>query len=187
MNLAKILLIAAFLKGAPLYAEILFENSTEDSTAKWAAASGPITDVLIATLEDRDVLENEMREKGYRIGRTKILAEKKIALSDSPGVYRFVRPATSPYVSYFYGAHNFQYWFMADSKVLFSSRSDKVTVLSSGRHGMKDIVVSNFSAAGRYWQEIKYAYGKDGYTAVSCRAYEAAKPEKRFACTHEFR
>ncbi|MDR2851662.1 MAG: hypothetical protein LBV61_01160 [Burkholderiaceae bacterium] len=180
----KVLTIVALLFFHGLaFSATIFENSTEDSTKQWKTASKHSVNLTLNSINNRAQLDAELKENGLQVNHSRFLVEKTIKLSNLDGNYKFIRPTNDPYISFFYGAHVFRYWIISDKKIIFSSSSDSVSILSTSHHGMKDIVTSNYR--GGYMYNETYRFGVNGYQAYSCQANSVSEPAVIFDCSKE--
>lgn len=162
------------------HATTIFQNSAEDSTEKWNGVSEFSKKLVIESMDDKNFLDAEIREKGLSKNHSPYLVEKPVPLGKTGGNYTFVRPATEPYLSTFYGAHVFRYWIIGNGKIIFLSASDRFSILSSSHNNMRDIVVTNYRGGWIY--DDRYIFNSKKFYFYDCKAYLATKPSISYDC-----
>ena len=85
-------------------------------------------------------------------------------------------------MSTFYGAHIFNYWILDEhGKVVFSSASDKFSVMEDTHNGMHDLLISQCYGGRCYDTRLFFHDGR--YNEGECTAVEIAAPQVTMPCS----
>lgn len=123
--------------------EAVFSSRAQESTEGWARVSENLAVSLVEDAGASDALYQCIGSAGLPTNYHQFLATKAIPLATDKARFFFVRPASRPYCSAFYGEHGYAFWLVdADRRVIYASLADALDVLPSSHNGMRDLLVS---------------------------------------------
>ena len=163
----------------------ILSTSTEGETPGAKTASAMIANAVLQSFDS---------EEGDRLRRC--MSENRIPPSDVRKLFVSVQlPAISQNQSLYFvrggngdcpfiGAHNFQFWLVVMSKslnsdtykVLYSGRSDAVSILRSIHNGMYDIEVESYTATNAFTAKMEFDGSK--YISTLCTEKHRTKRGK---------
>ncbi|MET3133637.1 hypothetical protein AAKU55_003927 [Oxalobacteraceae bacterium GrIS 1.11] len=147
---------------------IIFSSLTEEKTDRWQHIDNKIAELLASSNDQKDIIYDYLKENNLNGSFSKLFSSKLLPLSLSKTKkYTFVRPS-SKYTSPLYGAHTFSYWILDENKkIVRSSSVDEFRVLSTNKHGMRDVEEVNCFTNKCYVKLFEFD-GSD-YVQRSCR------------------
>ena len=152
--------------------------ATEQSTAGWMSIPEPLARTLVASGDktDRELVDEAIKGDGLARNYRQFFRARKTALAVSGPPALFVRPASDPHYTPFYGAHIFRFWFISSTgNVLLASAADKVSVLDSVHAGMHDLAVSQCHGGACYDTTEVFEHGKYRDATCSTRSLDTGQ------------
>jgi hypothetical protein len=147
-----------------------FESTTESSTEGWESISEKLATQLLklGDKQDRKRIADAIKDNGLANNFHQFFRKAAINLSTKGDRHYFVRPATDPYYSPFYGAHIFRFWIVtAQGKLLFTAAADGFSVLPNISNNMNDLMISQCYGGYCYDTTMTYSHGQ--YRNQSCQ------------------
>jgi len=180
--MARFIVLVCFWLASEAFAAPLFQSSTEDSTAGWRMISAKLAKHLIeqssASDDVTEAMSTRQRKDDYRI----FFKARQIPLAIKGKSHLFVRPATSPHFGIFYGAHIFSYWIVdSNENIIFTSRSDRFSVLSASHNGMRDIEVSQCRTSECF--VTRFVFDGASYVEQRCFTEEVQSRRRTAGCS----
>lgn len=155
--------------------EIILSQSTEDSSQlpyRTHPSKTLVKSILKHGTPD-DVLLHR-KQLGQCMKRLSLGQQEKLFLSSplpkaaNHAQLYFVRPATKPYCSAFYGSHLFQFWIISESgNIFFNGFGDQVDIHVQQHHGMPDFEITNCNALG--CRSVLMVFEDKKYLPMQCR------------------
>lgn len=190
MKLLILLAILAVIGKAIASPPQQFESTTESSTEGWDSISEKLANQLLTLGDkhDRKMIAAAINDYGLANNFHQFFRKAALNLSTKgDDRHFFVRPASEPYYSPFYGAHIFKFWLVTEhGKLLLTTAADKFSVLPNVSNNMHDLMISQCYGGYCYDTTLVYSHGQ--YRNQSCQKTLIATGEEisssKLKCEH---
>ncbi len=186
-------LVAAVVAPAQAGSQPVLRSGTEQLAKVEKPAPRAVGQAILDTQEPGVVadLRECMKDKDVAEGAwERVFVATPLPASKGKDHVYFVRPTDDPYCQTFYGAHVFQFWFVAERTtdghasyhVDFAEAADQVDVLRTAHHGRNDFLIRNQTGV-EAWDATMRFDGKK-WLAVRCtrETFEPQTPRHEEPC-----
>jgi hypothetical protein len=163
-------LLFGMAAGRAFAGDVLFENSTEDSTAGWEHVTPAFAKALMKHEAKIQDLSGYAEAGEIPADPSKRLVWQYVQINQRRTPAKYVRPTLEPYFSPFYGAHQFRHWLVLNGKIIYEGDSDIFQILRADHAGMRDIAETACTAVTCYTTQYLFNQQSMRYESGACTA-----------------